>query len=286
MKMMKKLTAICLAAALLAGCAALAAAEDESPRIILFTCYTNLLPDGLELQAGCVDEDGGLWTLEVPDADLTGCGSVGEYLNIMMRTGRMQSAGQVGMDMFELKSLVYSVEDRGSELEAVAEGGGGECSYSVEYSTDGSAREVLLGASGDSRFENTDPNAQALYLFLRNTFPGVKNAAYRDAGPRGFQPVSLVEFCKWQDIDFSKVTVTGYLEDCEEGPIPAKMTEEEQAEIIRLVTTRQVVGKANATMLTGGPTTYVFRGTEDNWLGSLTLYEGLLVTGDGMYYLK
>ena len=284
MKTMKRISALILAAALLAGSAALADSR-ETPEIILFTCYTNLLPDGLRLQAGCIDDEGGLWTLDLEDADLTGCSSVGEYLTVMHRAGKLAPAGRYEGDMFDLRGLVLCTEDRGSETEAVSEGAGGECSYAVQYDADGAAAEILLGASGDSRFENTDPNAQALYLLLRKTFPGVENYAWSDAGPQGFQPVPLAEFCKWQDIDFSGVTVVCYLEDCEAGPIPAELSVQEQEEIVGIATTRSVTGKANATVMTGGPVTYSFLDGDGNWLGSLSLYRGLLVTGDGMYYI-
>ena len=287
MKTMKRLAALCLALAMLAGGAALAAEAEDIPRIILFTCYTNLHPDGLELQAGCVDEDGGLWTLELADADLTGCASIGEFLWVMRRAGKLVYAGEIqGIDDFELKSLVVSAEDQGHELEAVADGGGGEISYAVAWDVDGNAREILLGASGDSKFENTDPNAQALYLLLRKFFPNVKNAAYSDAGPRGFRPVPVIEFCGWQDVDFDHAVMECYLEDCEEGLIPVKPEDYDREEIIGMITGWNVVGKANATLLTGGPVTYLFRDGEGNYLASLSLYHGLLVMGDGMYYIS
>ena len=284
MKTMKKLMMICLAIALLAGTAA--AEAQDTPRIILYTCYTNLFPDGMELQAGCVDEDGGLWTLELQDADLNGYATLGEYLAAMMKAGKMTAAGKIeGIDPFELNSLVVCTEDRGKELEAVCEGGGAESSYAVAWDVDDNATEILLGVSGDSKFENTDPNAQALYLLLRKWFPGVTNFAYSDMGPRGFRPVSLIEFCGWQDIDFDKAVINCYLEDCEAGPIEAELAGGEREEIIEIATSWKVTGKANATIVTGGPTTYSFCDAEGNWLASMSLYQGLLVMGDGMYYI-
>ena len=285
MEKMKRLSALILAIALLAGSAALADTR-ETPEIILFTCYMNLLPDGLRLQAGCIDYAGGLWTLDLPDADLTGYSTIGEYLIMMRRAGKLKPAGQLEGDMFDLRGLVSCTENQGSEPEAVSEGAGGECSYAMQWNTDGSAEEILLGASGDSKFENTDPNAQALYLLLRKTFPEVENYAYTSAGPQGFQAVPLIEFCGWQEIDFSKVTIRCYLEDCEEGPIPAELTPDEAAEILRIATEWKVTGKANATVMTGGPVTFSFLSGDGTWLGSLSLYEGLLVRGDGMYYIS
>ncbi len=287
MKMMKRLMTICLAIALLAGLAGAAEGVQEPPQIILYTCYTNLFPDGLELQAGCVDEDGGLWTLDLRDADLTGYATVGEYLADKRSTGEMVSAGQVeGIDMFELKSLIYDTEQQDVTLEAVCEGGGAESSYAIYRDVNGNETEILLGVSGDSKYENTDPDAQALYLLLRKFFPGVDHFAYSDMGPRGFQPVPVAEFCGWQDIDFSKVVIECGLEDCEEGPIPLELTDGDREEIIEIATTWQVVGKANAMILSGGPKTAGFYDGSGKYLGSLSLFEGLLVLGDGMYYIS
>lgn len=285
MKTMKRLLVICLAIALLAAGSASANKTERPPRIIMYTCYTNLFPDGLELQAGCVDEDGGLWTLELKDAGLEGYATVGEYLAAMLEAGKMTPAGKLDADMFELNGLVLSVEDRGKETEAVCEGAGAESSWAVAWDVDENATEILLGVSGDSKFENTDPNAQALYLLLRQSFPGVTNYAWSDMGPQGFQAVPVIEFCGLQDIDFDKVMIECYLDDCLVGPIPANLTEAEKAEILEIVKAGKVVGKANAMTVTGGTTSYGFLDEEGNYLAWLSLFEGLLARDDGMYYL-
>ncbi|MDR9831373.1 hypothetical protein RCJ22_37940, partial [Vibrio sp. FNV 38] len=137
--------------------------------------------------------------------------------------------------LFELNSLIFSVEDQGTETEAVSEGGGAESSYAVVYIEDEPAQRVLLGVSGDSRFENTDPDAQALYLWLRELFPDVTNYFGGDAGPRGFQPVSLIEFMGWQHIDFTRVVITGWDMDCVAGPIPFELPEENAEEILQMI---------------------------------------------------
>lgn len=287
MKTMKRLITICLALALLAGSAA--AAESEKPRIILYTCYTYEGPEGLHLQAGCVDEDGGLWTLDrlVPDYDWST--GIDEYLSALLEAGELTPAGRFTefnkIDMFDLNGLIVCTEDQGNETEAVCEGAGAESSYAIVRDDDGNTRKILLGVSGDSRFENTDPNAQALYRLLRELFPEVENYAYSDMGPRGFRPVSLIEFCGWQDIDFSRVTVLCADMDCEAGPIDVDLTDEDRERVLELAATGIVTGKANATMTTGGTTAYWFEDEEGNYLGGLDLYSGLLVWNDGMYYI-
>ena len=62
-------------------------------------------------------------------------------------------------------------------------------------------------------------------------------------------------------------------------------TDADRAEVIEIVTAGKVVGKANATLLTGGTTSYAFIDGEGNYLAELTLFKGLLVRNDGMYYL-
>ena len=287
MKTMRRLVMICLAAMLLAGFAA--AEETEKPGIMLYTCYTYVAPDGMTLQAGCVDEEGGLWTLDqvIPDYDW----SVGiyEYLSGLLEAGGLTPAGTFGeydrIDLFDLRGLVVSTEDQGNETEAVCEGAGAESSYAIVRDNDGNTRKILLGVSGDSRFENTDPNAQALYRILRELFPGVDNYAYSNMGPRGFQAVPLAEFCGWQEIDFTKVVITCADMDCEAGPIEVELTDEDREQIVELATNRMVTGKANATFTTGGTTVYMFQNEEGEYLGALELYRGMLVWNDGMYYL-
>ena len=284
MKTLKTLMLLCLAAALLAGTAA--AAGSEKPRIILYTCYENLYPDGLQLQAGCVDDTGKFWTLDRMGSDYDWSVGMDEYLAGLLEAGELTPAGELkSMDLFELKSLIVSVEDRGNETEAVCEGAGAESSYALDWDYDGNVRKVLLGVSGDSRFENTDDNARALYRLLREFFPGVENYAYSDMGPQGFRPVSLIEYCGWQDIDFSKVTFSCADMDCEAGPITVELTDEDREGILDLIMTRKVTGKANATLVTGGTTVYYFTDENGEYLDGLELYRGLLVTNDGMYYL-
>lgn len=279
-----------IAAVVLAGmllCSASMAAGGDTPRIILYTCYQNVFPDGVTLEAGCVDEEGNLWTIEETIQDADWSAPMDKYLASLLADGKMTNAGQMGWDeLFELNSLIVSVEDQGNETEAVSEGGGGECSYALIYAEDEPVQRILLGVSGDSRFENTDPNAQALYLQLRNLFPGVTNYFGSDAGPAGFQPVSLVEFCGWQDIDFTHVVITGWDMDCEAGPIPFEMSAENREELVRFIRNSKVTGKANATITTGGTTEYVISDENGEFLASLELYQGLLVRNDGMYFLK
>lgn len=286
MKMLKQLTAMLLVIALAAGCAAAAAAaKDKEPEIILYTVYQNLFPDGLRLQAGVMDDQGGLWTLDtvVPDYD----GSVGmdEYLSVLLKEGKLAAAGKIDRDTFDVKSLIISAEDQGNETEAVCEGAGCESSYAIERDWEGNVRKVLLGVSGDSRFENTDSDAQALYLLLRETFPEVENYAWSDMGPRGFSPVSIIDFCGWQDIDFNGLAISCADIDCEAGLIPVELNDADRERVLKLVTAGNVTGKANATMISGGMTEYWFEDENGKYICGIQLYDGLMVMDDGMWYV-
>ena len=284
MKKTMLLILACLAVSLMAA-SAFAAGTQETLRIILYTCYENVFPDGVTLEAGCVDEDGNLWTFSgiVPEADLSS--GTDAYLAALLADGKMIQAGKTGgEELFDLKSLIISADDQGNETETVGEGGGAESSVAFAYDVEGIAQRILLGVSGDSRFENTDPDAQALYLQLRNLFPDVTHFG-GEAGPRGYQPVSLVEFCGWQDIDFTHTVITGYDMDCEAGPIEFEVSLQEREEIIQFILSRYVTGKANATMVTGGTTAYNILDEDGNYLASMELCDGLLVKNDGMYYL-
>ena len=283
MKTIIRMMLVCLAAVMVCGLAA--AGAEDAPQIILYTCYENVFPDGIEFEAGCVDDDGNLWSFRgnLPEGELSA--GVEEYLTGLLSAGMMTKTGELdSMTLFDLKSLIFSAEAQEGEVEAVGEGGGAEHSCALVADRDGNIQQILLGISGDSRFENTDPDAQALYLRLREMFPEV-TCFGGAAGPAGFQPVSLVDFCGWQDIDFDHVVITGYDADCEAGPIPFEITEEQREEIIRFVQSRKVTGKANATFVTGGTSVYTFSDEKGNYLGSMELDSGLLVRNDGMYYL-
>ena len=289
MKMLNRLLLVCLALSLLAGAGSAAAdGAEDTPRIILFTCYNNLFPDGLILEAGCIDEDGNLWALErlIPDPGWSF--RTYDYISARLKAGDMTSAGTLDPEeLLALKSLILCVEDQGSEVEAVCEGGGAESSYAVLRSADGAEQRILLGVSGDSRFENTDPDAQALYLQLRNLFPRVTTFAYSETyGPVGYRPVSLAAFCGWEDIDFSRTVITCAETDCEAGPVPVELSEEDRENVLNLVGTASVTGKASALSVTGNTTVYSFCDGEGNCLASLELYRGLLVWSDGMYTLS
>ena len=282
MKKICLVLAVFLLCALLAGAAG---AEKDARRMILVTYFTQLgWTDTITI--GCVDDDGNLWTMESVYTELQWPASPEEQLVFLAEAKNLEKAGRIdGDDLFDLKGLVNCAEDRGRDTEYVADDAGIEFSYAAQYDSDGLTGIVLLGASGDECFENTDPNAQALYLWLRKTFPDIPSYAYDDSGmgPKGFQPVPVIEFLKMQDLDLTGATVTCYAVDCEAGLIESEVSDEDREWILDLLKNGTVTGKANATMVTGGTWVYIINDAEGNDIGSVELYRGLLVMNDGMY---
>ena len=282
---MKKTFAILLVTILALLAAGALAAGDDSPRMILVTCYRQV-GWGDSIFVGCVDEEGNVWTLQGSGAELAFPGSPEEQLAYLAQSKDLVNTGVrfAGDDLFDMKGLIACTEDQGSETEDAADDAGVEESYAVTWDDD-RPQVVLLGVSGDERFENTDPNAQALYLLLRKIFPEVPCYAYSNLnmGPKGFRPVPVIEFLKMQESDLADAVVTCYVMDCEAGMIESEVSEEDQEWILDLVKNGKVTGKANATMVTGGTWVYIINDAEGNDIGSVELYRGMLVGNDGMY---
>ena len=83
-----------------------------------------------------------------------------------------------------------------------------------------------------------------------------------------------------------KLLVEEEYEDCEAGPRDLEVTEDEAKQVIGLMKNGAVTGKENALGVTGGVTTLYFTDRSGGALGSITLYNGLLVRSDGMYCLQ
>ena len=255
------------------------------PRIILFTFYRQM-GWGDRVQIGCVDEDGGIWAGIGFDSEFKWPYKTEEQLAYLQSGKNLEKVGQIeSSKLFDLKGLVSSVSDFGQKSHPVANDAGTEKSYAVQYGREGTAASILLGMSGDDCFENTDPNAQALYRALRELLPFVTSYG-APMGPYGFQPVPVQTFCNVGSLDFEQVMVSAVRSDCEEGNIELAVSDAERDSLIRLVTNGIVTGKANASAVTGGTYTYVFSDKAGNYLGSIELYKGFLVRSDGMYSIS
>ncbi len=274
---MKKILAALL---MLALCFTLAHAESD-PKIILLTVYQQM-GWGDRIDVGCVDEKGNLWTLTGSASQLGWPAKVEEQLEFLTGTHRKNRVGKLDSDdLFGLKSLVYSVEAQESKSYPAANDAGTETSWAIRYGKDGSVEAIKLATSGDDVYENTTPDAQALYVYLRQMFPKV--TCYGGTmGPAGFTPVPVYEFLGLDPELIKGATVKASYIDCEAGPSEIK---DPGQSIFGTVLDGKVTGKANATMVTGGTYVFGFYGEDEKYLGSIELYQGLLVTSDGMYFI-
>ena len=77
--------------------------------------------------------------------------------------------------------------------------------------------------------------------------------------------------------------IMGSTLDCEAGPIPTEVPEEEQQELRTLAMYGVVTGRQSDEMVTGGTWLYSFETPEGKHIMTVELYRGLLVGPDGMY---
>ena len=264
----------------IAAVAAQAAAAPERPGVILLSVYRQM-GWGDRVDVGCVDEEGGIWTMTGSASSLGWPSGTGAQLAYLHDTALLEKIGELNPDeMFDLKGLIACTEAQAVKASPVASDAGTEISYAIRGSDDPEA--VCLGMSGDDVYENTDPNAQALYARLRQLFPNV--TCYDGAmGPKGFQPVPAAEFLGLDRDVVRDARMKAYINDCEAGPMEVESVDES---IRNIVLSGMVTGKANASLVTGGTTSIGFYDEDDNYLGGFELYRGLLVARDGMYRIE
>ena len=279
---MKKLSVWMLAMIIaMTAITAQATATPERPRMILLTVYQQM-GWGDKIDVGCVDEEGGIWTITGSASSLGWPSGIEAQLIYLHDTALLEKIGEFNSDeLFDLKGLIACTEAQPVKASPVANDAGTEISYAIRYSD--APEAVRLGMSGDDVYENTDPNAQALYALLRKLFPNV--TCYGDTmGPAGFQPIPAIEFLGLDREVVQSAKIKAYINDCEAGPMEAKSVDE--GAVREIVLRGTVTGKANATLVTGGTTSFGFYDEEDNYLGGFELYRGLLVRSDGMYRIE
>ena len=255
--------------------------------IILFTYYQQV-GWGDEMQAGFVDDKGGLWFLEGSASELNWPSNRNEQILYLEECTELESLGKLDSeDVFALKSLINASEAQVDAQASGANDAGFEYSYALRKDRDGNVEWILLGASGDDIMENTDEEAQGLYKRLRELFPGVTSYTGQSGmGPMGFEPVSLADFLGYDAEELNYATVTAYYEDCEAGPSEAALSDGSQLEALKLARTGMVTGKTSCIGTTGGLYTYVFTDYKGDHIISITLYRGDLYTNDGTYSIE
>ena len=272
--MMKRFVMLMLALALL-----MTAALAESERtILLFTDYEQL-GWGDALQVGWVDSTGEMWLWEGHAGATDWPVGADAKLEWMRSRTDAESLGRLSDEaLANMQGLILSLPDEKPEWQAAACDAGTEESYAVR---DGAA--ILLGGSGDDWCENTDPNAQALYLMLRECFPDVKSYwGEKGMSPLGFQRVRLPEFCGCGDVDLDGGRWTQAELDCEAG-----LGEEIELDAApEVIVNGWVSGKASSMGVTGGTTVYTCYDADGQVRARFEFYGELLVRPDGMYRVQ
>ena len=254
---------------------------ESSSVPILFTYYRQM-GWGDRVEIGYLDDKGNCWILKGSDSDLEWPFNAEEQIQFLQNHDFEKTGTLKFDDLFALKSLISSVKASDGKSQPAANDAGTERTYAVRYDRDGTADPILLGMSGDDMFENTDYNAQGLYLAARSLFPEV-TAYGGDMGPSGFVPIRITEFCNLGDLNGA--TVHAVYNDCEEGSIEIDLSRSEQREILNLIGNGYVTGKVNAIGTTGDFRTYSFyRG--DQYLGFVDICGDLLYASDGMYSIS
>ena len=96
--------------------------------------------------------------------------------------------------------------------------------------------------------------------------------------------ISVWKFCHAASADqLETAVITGSTLDCEEGPVPYEITEEEKEELRTLAMYGVVTGRESEEMVTGGTWLYSFETPDGEYIMGIELYRGLLVGRDGMY---
>ena len=178
----------------------------------------------------------------------------------------------------DISGLIQGVPEFQPQWRSAACDAGLEASYAVR---EGAA--LLLGGSGDEWCENTAPDAQALYLRLRQLFPDVTSfMGEADMGPAGFARTSVAAFC---GVNADKLAggrwTIAYL-DCETGVGEETALESAPDFIVN----GQVSGKANAAGVTGNTELYTCYAPDGSRAATFEFYGELLVQSDGMYYVE
>lgn len=276
---MKKLTVLLAVLLMLAFVIHTAyAKEPETRNVILMTTYQQI-GWGDRFELGALDSAGNLWTYEsssrgdIPYDD-SGLLSWAESAEELTLQATLSDAS-----MTDILSLVDAVPAKPVSYQSYACDAGTQISYAIRKDSSGAAEIIVLGASGDDTFENTDPGAQSLYKILRKLFPGV--TAYDRIGnmsPAGFCKTNILPFCGYEGIDLTKLRLYAFANDCEEGS-----SETEPALSAAEIAGITVTGKQNSLSVTGNTITYCFLNGNGETVAAFEFYGNLLVMPDGMY---
>ncbi|MBQ9325744.1 MAG: hypothetical protein IJ246_08225 [Clostridia bacterium] len=261
------------------------AQADRLKDIMLYTYYRQS-GWGDRVQIGVLDEQGRVWTLSGSDSVLHWPYDTQAQIAFLENCEDFVLREKLGRkseySINALSSLVSGVQAEEAKIQSGANDAGVEATWLLRKRRDGDSESVLLGMSGDQVYENTGPDAQALYLAMRTLFPEVVSYAYGSSimGPQGFIPIPVRDFCRISSQDYARIQC---IYDSESGYHEREMTEYEKAWIADVLDRGLVTGKANNISVAGSETSYCFFGRNDQPVGRLDFYGQLLTMGDSMY---
>ena len=268
--------------------------------VILYCVQDNSHSDG-KTCVFCIDEEGIIW--RTAEADLKPGYSEEDLMQLIQerrgmtrRTETLQSAAYGMYTDDELKELAQ----RAASVPA-AEGIPVETGvntdetaiYALKNGEDGHKESILLGMSGRRLFENTDPDAQALYHFMWTqlywevgTFRSSYGFAAEGLAPYGFRTVSVREFLGLEKVDAPTSVITAMENDSEAGPKEVEVTEKDREEVLAMLERGIITRKVNDRRVVYNTKSYLFHTADGEFLGRMELSGGMVVTSDGMYQMS
>ncbi|MCR5565753.1 MAG: hypothetical protein K6F61_02790 [Clostridiales bacterium] len=272
---------------------------EERPEIVLFSVTKPNEELGM-IGVCCIDAAGDCWSVQ--NADLDTDYTEEELLQLLLERRGMELSENLDSVLYaderyieagvirDLKSMADTVKEGSGAPEETGYDGDANLIYALQYDADGNPVPVLLGANGSEVYENKDPNAQALYAFMWENQYLYEPCGYAAEGltPHGFEPVSARQFFGLENVDAETAVITAAMQDCEEGPIEVKLTEEDREKVRAILERGVIIGKQNAWILTGGTMCYYFQDAQGEYLGCIETYreDGLAVSNDGMYRMS
>ena len=134
--------------------------------------------------------------------------------------------------------------------------------------------------SGDS--DDSDDSSEPDVLADSDAFSD--DGASADSGASASDEIPVWKFFHAASAEqLETAVILGYTLDCEAGPVPYEMPEEEAEELRTLAMYGVITGKKSDEMVTGGTWIYSFETPDGEYIMSVELYKGLLVGSDGMY---
>ena len=101
-----------------------------------------------------------------------------------------------------------------------------------------------------------------------------------------WEEVPVWKFCHGVREGLETAEIEGALYDCEEGPIPTEITDEEKEQIRDLAINGVITGEVDEGVPTGNTWVYSFISPDGEYLLGIEMYKGRIITGGRMYTFR